>query len=58
MTCRWLHLSSLTTEEHLCGEPGKPYCPEHKAEMDYIHGLDDNWKEVEAKGEKDKGRKR
>jgi len=48
MTCSWLFLASRATPEHLCGKPGTPYCPEHQAEMDYIHRLDEDWKEIEA----------
>jgi hypothetical protein len=65
MPCQWLHLASLTTEEHLCGKPGNPYCEEHQREMDYIHSLDDDWKETEASRKpicedpkENKGRKR
>jgi hypothetical protein len=48
MTCSWLYLASLTTSERFCGKPGHPYCEEHQAEMDYIHSLDVDWKEIEA----------
>jgi hypothetical protein len=48
MPCQWLFLASRTTPERFCGKPGHPYCPEHQAEMDYIHSLDNDWKEIEA----------
>ncbi len=48
MICSWLFLASRTTPERFCGKPGHRYCPEHQAEMDYIHRLDDDWKEIEA----------
>ncbi len=48
MTCSWLFLASRTTPERFCGKPGHPYCSEHQAEMDYIHRLDEDWKEIEA----------
>jgi hypothetical protein len=48
MTCSWLFLASRTTPERFCGKPGHPYCLEHQADIDYIHRLDDDWKEIEA----------
>jgi hypothetical protein len=64
MPCQWLHLASLSTDEHFCGKSGDPYCPEHQREMDHIHSLDGDWKEVEAthkavceEQKEDKGRK-
>jgi hypothetical protein len=48
MTCLWLFLASRTTQERFCGKPGHPYCEEHLAEMDYIHRLDEDWKEIET----------
>jgi hypothetical protein len=48
MPCQWLYLASRIIPEHLCGKPGDPYCPEHQREINLIHSLDDDWKEVEA----------
>jgi hypothetical protein len=48
MTCCWLFLASRISEEHFCGEPGDPYCPEHTRLWDYIVSLDENFEDVEA----------
>jgi len=48
MTCNWLFLASRTAPERLCGGPGHPYCEEHQTEINYIRGLDNDWKEIEA----------
>jgi hypothetical protein len=47
MSCSWLYLASLTTPESLCGQPGDPYCEEHRKTMDYLKQLDNDFKEVE-----------
>jgi hypothetical protein len=47
--CDWVHLpDKQNPNQRLCGKPGHPYCAAHQREMDYIHRLDDDWKEIEA----------
>jgi hypothetical protein len=47
--CNWVFLpDKQNPNQRPCGNPGHPYCAEHQAEMDYIHRLDDDWKEIEA----------
>jgi hypothetical protein len=47
--CNWVHLPNKENAlPSTCKNEGEPYCPEHQAEMDYIHTLDEDWKEIEA----------
>ncbi len=47
MSCQWLFLASLTTPERLCGQPGDPYCEEHRKLTDDLKQLDDDFNEIE-----------
>ena len=57
--CEWVFLPARDEpNERVCGAPidgDSRYCAAHGEEMDYIHSLDDNWKEVETKVRKIKG---
>jgi hypothetical protein len=44
-------LTSRTTEESLCDEPGHPNCEEHQAEIEYLEKLDMEYQELERPGE-------
>ncbi len=47
--CNWVHLPDKENAlPSTCTKEGEPYCEEHQAEMDYIHSLDNDWKEIEA----------
>lgn len=48
MACRWVLLASRTTDERVCGRPGKPYCPEHQREIDAMEQADKDWDEISA----------
>jgi len=51
-TCEWAFLPALDDKvESACGAPvddDSRYCAAHQEEMDYIHTLDEDWKEIEA----------
>jgi hypothetical protein len=47
MSCQWLFLGSLTTAERLCGEPGHPYCDEHRNVLDNLKQLDNDFVQFE-----------
>ncbi len=40
MSCRWVHLPSLESAEHLCGKPGDPHCEDHALISQYLRQVD------------------
>jgi len=48
MSCRWIHLPSLESAEHLCGKPGDPHCEDHALLLEYLRQVDDNFDDEES----------